>query len=64
MKLTKTQHKKLLDTHRGTGYMIFKLNDSTIRLVPINLGKDDKTFYIGNKKLVDYLEEFKIEEAY
>lgn len=55
MKLTKHQHEQLLDAHIGTGYMIFKLNDSTIRMIPFNLGKDDKTFYVGNEMLVDYL---------
>ena len=49
MKLTEHQHKKLLDAPIGTGWMIFKLDESTIRMIPFNLNKDGKTFYWGVK---------------
>ncbi len=46
MKLTKTQINELLNQHTGTGYMIVKLNDKTIRISDIGISKNGN-WYIG-----------------
>jgi len=40
MKLTKTQLNKLLNQHTGTGYMLIKMNDTTIRMLDVSVGRN------------------------
>jgi len=61
MKLTKHQQKKLLNQGAGTGYMFLKINDSTYRILEVNVGRDGKTFYTGGQKLIDRLDEMSVE---
>uniref|UniRef100_A0A6M3Y4F6 Uncharacterized protein n=1 Tax=viral metagenome TaxID=1070528 RepID=A0A6M3Y4F6_9ZZZZ len=40
MKLTKTQLNKLLNQHTGTGYMLIKMNDTTIKILEVSVGRN------------------------
>lgn len=46
MKLTKTQFTELLNQHTGTGYLLVKLDNKTIRISHINIAKNG-TWHIG-----------------
>lgn len=46
MKLTKTQFRQLLNQHTGTGYMLVKMDNRTIRIVDLHIGRDGK-WYMG-----------------
>jgi len=62
MKLTKTQFNDLLNQHTGTGYMLIKMNDTTIKILEISLGKNG-TWRTGQDgySLLDRLSEITIE---
>lgn len=47
MKLHQHQIEALLDNPIGTGCMLYKLNDTSIRIIPIKVGKDNKTFNLS-----------------
>ena len=40
MKLTKKQFNELLNQHTGTGYLLIKMNDSTIKILDIHLARN------------------------
>ena len=40
MKLTKKQFNELLNQHTGTGYLLIKMNDSTIKILDIYLARN------------------------
>jgi len=62
MQLTKAQFNELLNQHTGTGYMIIKMNDSTVRLLDISLGKSGNWCAgLNGGKLLDKLSEITIE---
>ena len=62
MKLTKAQFNELLNQHTGTGYMLIKMNDTTIKILEISLGKNG-TWRTGQDgySLLDRLSEITIE---
>jgi len=62
MKLTKTQFNELLNQHTGTGYMLIKMNDSTIKILEVYVGKNS-TWRTGlnGYSLLDRLSEITIE---
>lgn len=62
MRLTKAQFNDLLNQHIGTGYLVFKMNDTTIRLLDISLGKNGIWFAgLNGEKLIDTLSAITIE---
>ena len=62
MKLTKTQFNKLLNQHTGTGYMLIKMNDTTIKILEVSIGRNG-TWGTGfnGYSLLDRLSEIAIE---
>ena len=40
MKITKTQLNELFNQHTGTGYMLIKMNDTTIKILEVSLAKN------------------------
>ena len=62
MKPTKAQLNKLLNQHTGTGYMLIKMNDSTIKILEVYVGKNG-TWRTGlnGYSLIDRLSEIAIE---
>jgi len=62
MQLTKAQFNELLNQHTGTGYMLIKMSDSTIRILDISLGKSGNWVAgLNGEKLLDKLSEITIE---
>jgi len=62
MKITKTQFNELLNQHTGTGYMLIKMNDTTIKILDVSLAKNG-TWRTGlnGDSLIDRLSEITIE---
>ena len=62
MKLTKTQFNELLNQHTGTGYMLIKMNDTTIKILEVSLAWND-TWRTGldGSSLLDRLSEITVE---
>jgi len=62
MKLTKAQFKELLNQHTGTGYMLIKMNDSTVKMLEVSVGRNG-TWRTGlnGYSLLDRLSEIAIE---
>jgi len=62
MKLTKTQFNELLNQHTGTGYMLLKTNDTTVKILEVSVGRNG-TWRTGlnGYSLLDRLSEIAIE---
>ena len=62
MELSKTQFNELLNQHTGTGYMFIKMNDSTMKMLEVSLGRNG-TWRTGlnGYSLLDRLSEIAIE---
>ena len=62
MKLTKAQFNELLNQHTGTGYMFIKMNDSTVKMLDVSVGRNG-TWRTGlnGYSLVDRLSEIATE---
>ena len=62
MKLTKAQLNKLLNQHTGTGYMLIKMNDTTIKILEVSVGRNS-TWRTGlnGYSLIDRLSEIATE---
>lgn len=62
MRLAKAQFNDLLNQHTGTGYLIIKMNDTTIRMLEVYLGKNGIWCTgLNGQKLLDRLSEITIE---
>jgi len=64
MKLTKTQLNELLNQHTGTGYFLLKMNDSTVKMLEVYVGRNG-TWRTGlnGQSLVERLNEISTELA-
>ena len=63
-RLTKAQFNELLNQHAGTGYAFIKMNDSTVKILEIYVGKNG-TWRTGldGQNLIERLGEIAIELA-
>jgi len=61
MKLTKTQCHELYNQHIGTGYILVHNSANNIRIVEINLGRNNQWHTGGGRRVSDVLSDLALE---